>query len=64
MIIRISKVILHFDLLDYVLHNCYCIMAEVVEFRDFEGSEIWQHLKRSKCGKLSECKNLQENNQM
>ena len=30
-------------------------MAENI-FRDFEGAEIWQHFKRSKCGKLSECK--------
>ena len=30
-------------------------MAENL-FRDFEGAEIWQHFKRSKCGKLSECK--------
>ena len=30
-------------------------MAENL-FRDFEGAEIWQNFKRSKCGKLSECK--------
>ena len=31
-------------------------MAENSIFRQFEGAEVWQHFKRSKCGKLSECK--------
>ena len=30
-------------------------MAENI-FREFEGAEIWQHFRRSKCGKPSECK--------
>ena len=27
-----------------------------IKFRDFEGSKIWNHFKRSICGKLAECK--------
>ena len=26
-----------------------------IKFRDFEGSKMWNHFKRSECGKLAEC---------
>ena len=31
-----------------------------LQFRDFEGSKIWQHFKRSICGKLAECKSCRK----
>ena len=32
-------------------------MAETnATFLDFEGAKIWNHYKRSRCGKLAECK--------
>ena len=31
-------------------------MAESITFREFSGSEIWQHYLRSTCGKLAQCK--------
>ena len=31
-------------------------MAEKVQFKDFVGAQIWQHYRKSLCGKLAECK--------
>ena len=54
------KVKLRFrNLLLFLLLISYYIMAEIV-FREFDGAEIWQHFKRSRCGKLFECKICQK----
>ena len=38
---------------DKLLFIC---MAEKVQFKDFGGAQIWQHYRKSSCGKLAECK--------
>ena len=37
--------------------NIFHFMAEIkVIYQDFVGTKIWEHFRRSTCGKLAQCK--------